>query len=64
MKNYFFQSLTHIHCSAFGSKICYKPALLLYIEYQRVEFEFVALKFGDQMDSFSRQLQGGSEGFV
>ena len=62
MKRDFFQSLTHIDCSAFGSKICYKPGLLLCIE--RVGFDFVALKFGDQMDSFSRQLQGGSEGFV
>ena len=42
----------------------YDPAVLLCIEYQRFEFEFVALKFGDQMDSFSRQQRRGSGGFM
>ena len=37
-------------------------SLLLWLALE-VEFEFVALKFGDQMDSFSRR-RGGSEGFM
>ena len=37
-------------------------SLLLWLALE-LEFEFVALKFGDQMDSFSRR-RGGSEGFM
>ena len=40
----------------------YDPAVLLCIEYQRFEFGFGALKFGDQMDSFSRQQPRGAQG--
>ena len=51
-------ALTPIAWSTFGVELCFLKIMISSTEYPRFEFEFGALKFGDQMDSFSRQRKG------